>query len=658
MATAQILPPSTGVPAPQLSILDEVRQNFSEWETYRRQNHDTRYMVADQLFTAWQPQKVWEGTRIGRSSIGVFTTMEQVETMLAHVLGNLFPLEDNVEAKPKLGTSQMQADLSLELLLQQFNEDESFREVMRLALKQGFLYGNGIIEPYWFYQRTEKSVAVPMWGMASNLYAAMMGGSPDRHLAVHKIPVNINRPALRHIDIRDFFADPHTPGPDIQKGRGYFIRQYITIEDVLKYRDTPGFDIPPEAELIQMSKNVTSAAGDQARQQSEGYRGVGYQPTNQYNPGNPLLSRIELLRYYTHGKINWSLNRTKSIYDTENYFGCLPCINAFYIDYPGRFYGISLADVCEPEQRLQASIINARIDELALMIHAPFVKKRGDSLPQSSMRLIPGRTIELDYPDQFKKVEWKNDTANAHIEVAASERRNQKTTGLTDTAAMGAPAAGGNSSLRTATGVNANMAATGRRIGHIVENIESTCIEPLLSMCHRFNQLFLHESQVLYFLGRNMPVDPRFIKFADVRFKAVGSRKQQSRGMVLQVMPQLLPMLLNPQINDAMAQQQGLTLDMKAVLDSVADALNVPKWSWWRQMTPQEQQMHQSYNPNAKAIQMQQDRLQAQGQMQSSQQDTELMKPIMHELVKQNPDLQEAMTGFKPLKEKASGKSK
>jgi hypothetical protein len=651
MATAEL------IKFPQPNILDEVKQNFSEWETYRRQNHDPRYLVADQLFTAWQPQKVWEGTRIGRSSIGVFTTMEQVETMLAHVLGTIFPLEDNVEAIPKLGTSQMQAQLSLELLLQQFNEDESFREVMRQALKQGFLYGNGIIEPYWFYQRSEKSVAVPIWGTAANLYAAMSGGSPDRQLAVHKIPVNINRPCVKHVDIRDFYMDPHCPGPDVQKGRGYFIRQYITIEDLLKYADTPGFDIPYETDLIRMAKNVQSAAGDQARQQSEAYRSVGYQPTNQYNPGNPLLSRIELLRYYKHSKITWAINREKSIYDVDNYFGCLPCINAFYVDYPGRFYGISLADVCEGEQRLQASVINARIDELALMIHSPFVKKRGDSLPQSQMRMIPGRTIELDYPDQFKKIEWKNDTGNAHMEVAASERRVEKSTGITDMAAMGAPSAGGNSSLRTATGVNANLQATGRRIGHIVENVESTCLEPLLAMCHRFNQLFLHESQVLYFLGRNMPVDPRFVKYADVRFKAVGGRKQQSRGMLLQVMPQLMPMLLNPQILELMAQQQGLTIDMKAVVDDIADALNVPKWSWWRQMDQQQIGMYQQWNPNAKAIQMQQERLAAQSQMQEAGHDTELMKPIMHELVKQNPDMQEAMTGFKPPKQDGNAKS-
>lgn len=635
------------LPVSPPAILDEIKQNFSAWETYRRQNHDPRYLVADQLFVAWQPQKVWEGTRIGRSSINVFTTMEQVETMLAHVLSSIFPLEDNVESIPKLGTSKMQADLSLELLLQQFNEDESFREVLRQALKQGFLYGNGILEPFWLYRNTERNICVPMWGQAAGLYAAMNGGSPEMRMAVHKVPINENRPSIRNVDIRDFYADPHTPGPDIQKARGYFIRQYSTVAEILKYADTEGFNIPYETELIQIAKNGPTAAGDVARQMQEGYRAVGYQPTNQYNQGNPLLSRLELLRYYTHDKIAWSIGRDKVIHENDNYYGCLPCINAFYVDYPGRFYGISLADVCEPEQRLQASIINARIDELALMIHSPFVKKRGDQLPQGSLRMIPGRTIELDYPDQFKKLDWANNTANAHLEVAASERRNQKTTGLTDTAAMGAPAAGGNSSLRTATGVNANVAATGRRIGYIVENIESTCIEPLLKMCHKFNQMFLHDSQYLYFLGRGMPIDPRLIKYADVRFKAVGSRKQQSRMMLLQVMPQLLPMLLNPEILQMMAQQQGQTLDMKSVMDDIAEAVNVPKWNWWRPMSQDQIQSYQNWNPNAKAIQMQQERLAAQQQMAEEKHDATLTNTLMGKLI-ENPELQEAATGFDP----------
>jgi hypothetical protein len=54
------------------------------------------------------------------------------------------------------------------------------------------------------------------------------------------------------------------------------------------------------------------------------------------------------------------------MYNSANELGCLPFLNSFYIDVPNQFYGLSMADVCEPEQRLQQSIINARIDELAL----------------------------------------------------------------------------------------------------------------------------------------------------------------------------------------------------------------------------------------------------------------------------------------------------
>lgn len=639
------------VPPP--SILDEVKLNFGQWETYRRQNHDPRYLVSDQLYTAWQPQKVWEGTRIARSSIGTFTTMESVETMLAHVMGTIFPLDDNIITEAKFGTSAEQARLAFMLIREQLNEQGDLREILRLAFKQGFLYGNGIVELYWMYQQTEKTIALPVWDFPNPLMAAFYGASPERRIAVHKIPFTINRPCLRHVDIRDFFMDPHCPGPDIQKSRGYFIREMPTIDDILAYRETEGFNVPDENTLRRFARQTPSASSDIARQQSEAYRATGYAPTNQYTD-TPGLQRLELLRYYKHDRIVWTLNREHILYDTPNYFDCLPALNAFYIDYPGRFYGISIADVVEPEQRLQTAIINARVDELALLIHSPFIKRRGDSVPQGQMRLVPGRTIELDYPQDFKKLEWGNATAESYAEVAASERRSQKTTGITDMASLGTPAAGGNSANRTATGINSQIMATGRRIGYIINNLESNTIEPLFEMCHKFNQMFLHDSQVMYFTGLDSPVPPQLIKHAQIRFRCTGGRKSQARAMLLQVLPQLLPMLLNPAILQQQAQL-GQTVDWQAIFGDIADALNIPPTQWWKAMTPDQMQQYQMFNPNVMGVLQQGQRLDAMKEMSGGRDDASLMKPVFGELAK-SPEVQQAMTGIK-VKPKEPGKS-
>ena len=68
-----------------------VISDFNRWASFRQQNHDTRWQVADQLFLGWQPQNVWQGTRIPRSSLGLFLTMEQEESLLARVMAAIFP---------------------------------------------------------------------------------------------------------------------------------------------------------------------------------------------------------------------------------------------------------------------------------------------------------------------------------------------------------------------------------------------------------------------------------------------------------------------------------------------------------------------------------------------------------------------------------------
>jgi hypothetical protein len=101
-------------------------------------------------------------------------------------------------------------------------------------------------------------------------------------------------------------------------------------------------------------------------------------------------------------------------------------------------------------------------------------------MQQGALRMVPGKVIELESPEDFQKLEWPNITQNAYMEVSASEQRNQKTTGLTDTASFGVGSAGGNSANRTATGVNSQVQAAGKRIAGIVNNLDSCFIEPLV----------------------------------------------------------------------------------------------------------------------------------------------------------------------------------
>jgi hypothetical protein len=119
----------------------------------------------------------------------------------------------------------------------------------------------------------------------------------------------------------------------------------------------------------------------------------------------------------------------------------------------------------------------------------------------------------------------------------------------------------------------------------------------------------------------------------------------------LQVMPQIFPFLLNPEVMTLLAQQSGQVLDIKAVLDDISDALNVGEMQWFRAMNPQEQQQQVMMNPNIikaqTAQQMQSQRLEAQGQHQEAAGDSKLLAAVMPIFAK-NHGVQKQGTGFDP----------
>src|SRR3954464_3431529 len=65
--------------------------DFQRAEAYRTSNHDNRFRISDQLYLAWTQRKTWEGTKIPRSSVGIFLALEQIEALLPNVVLSLFP---------------------------------------------------------------------------------------------------------------------------------------------------------------------------------------------------------------------------------------------------------------------------------------------------------------------------------------------------------------------------------------------------------------------------------------------------------------------------------------------------------------------------------------------------------------------------------------
>jgi hypothetical protein len=191
----------------------------------------------------------------------------------------------------------------------------------------------------------------------------------------------------------------------------------------------------------------------------------------------------------------------------------------------------------------------------------------------------------------------------------------------------------GNSANRTATGIQTQSQASGARIQYVVDNLDSTLIEPLLNMVFRMNQQFLSPDQILMILGpegQAIKIDPLNIINSSVKFVVRSGQKMKSRAALLQGLPLISQTLLNPAFVSQLAQQQNLVLNIKAVTQDICDAFRLSYNSWFRQATPEEQNqvMMSRLGPELMKANMQQQRLQAKSADIDATNETELIKHV------------------------------
>lgn len=604
--------------------LKVAKQDFEHAANYRARQHDWRWRNADEIYLAWVAQKHWDGTRIPRSSLGVYTALEQVESLLPRAIDSLFadsPAWFQVAAQP--GTSADEARGVRDLLLQQMEENH-IRETLRRVFKSSFVYGNGIAEVGWKFERRERIVFTQfLEPVKRNLPPPFNDVSitvdVKRIVKDVRIPEIINRPFVNYVSLKDFYIDPNCPSPLVQEARYAAKRSLLTIDELELLRNEPGIKLPPPELLAQMAKQRPFAEGDRTKESSDLMRQGSWQASLDTSV-DPSSKRVEVISYWTRDRLVWLLNREWVGLNIANPYGFIPFFNAFYVDVLDRFYALAVTDVIEGEQRMQQSVINARLDELALGLHPARIKRLGMSIPSSQLRRRPGQVIEAQNPREDIVTEQVQDiTASAYLEVDASERRAQKVTGITDLTMTGAPSARGNPALRTATGVGVQAQASFSRVQYLVGTSEDNVIEPLLTAFHSLNVRFLPTDQIIEVLGEGgkvVRVDPLRIKNASVKFSMRASSKMQARMSLLQSLPLIYQTFLNPAFMELLAKQQGKTVNVDELAKMLLDATGYRQYKdLFIPLSPEQQRaLNQPPPEETIRMQMQRERLAAQGE--------------------------------------------
>jgi hypothetical protein len=589
--------------------LSLVTQTFHQYEEYRRRNHENRWLVHESLYLGWMPQKFWDGTNVARASLGMPLTFDQVETALPVLYQALFEQSDEwfeVQATP--GTEPQMAQnvqgwlrYALEGTTDEYGR--TARNQYLLAIKDVLLYGNGGVEIYWDGVK--------------------------------------NLPAVRAVDLRDVFMDVHTPSPDVDDARSVILRRLMTVEELVALRNDQRMDIPPNEILWHMAKTRPLTSGDQNQNYRDALRQQVRNVGDEHVP-NPGDNLVEVLVYYSKTRIIWVLNRQWVAYVDNNPYDCIPLAFAPCFIVPWRFYGLSIADVQEGNQRYIEALMNARLDELTLAVHPPRVQKRAAIMTPSQERWRPGAVFTAEDAKDVAFQLPSDASASVFPEIQYIELLAERRTGVNST--MQGNPRGGNVN-RTATGVTSQQKGAASRIGMVAKHIEDYMIVPslykMLKMLrtHRGYNDFVATMDAKSQMTRPVTVGQMS---GNYRFVIHGSSRMMTRDQLMQVVGPIMQFMMNGPLIQAL-QQTGRTIDFDVLVEMVQIATGIKdRFKLVRDITEDEQQAMQQQQDQQE--QMQREQFERDGnvrlQMGQMKQETEREKgqfELQKELIKKQP---------------------
>src|SRR5260370_35156263 len=609
--------------------LSVIESDWAYAESYRTNAYDWRYRNANELYLAWVGQRYWDGTRVPRSSIGMYVIFEQIEAMLPKVVSPVTST-NSYHFTAEMGEEDENIPLAWKEMVTNQLDEINFREQIQQCVKSMVVYGNGVIEVGWeeyedeyihFEKKTRPEKVITLNHPTAGRMQIPMGTKDEFKRIITK--EKKGRPYVRYVSLIDFYVDPACESVIIQEGAGYVIKRvYMSAGKIKSFRGQEGFRFPDDYYLTNLARSKSTANQDVSNLSTELFRYNMWNPSQDYT-SDPAQRRIAVIEYTTPSRKLWWLqggdDSQSIIYNRMNKYGMINYFAVPYANVLDRWHGLSISDVAEGEQRLQTAIINARVDELALAIHKPMVKRRGVTIPQYQLKVRPGVVLETEDPEgDIRQLEASNITQQAFVEVEASDRRVQRATGMSDLASLGSPSSGGNSANRTATAVNTQVGATQGRVTYIVENVESMIVEPAVNFVIKLNRKFMDMQTAANWLK----LDPRFkgldpLKVMNTRVSAEcrASAKMAAKSSFLQMLPLLAQVWLNPELMQMMGQQRQETLDAAEFMHMTLDAMNYsPRNPLIIPLTPEQIQSQQQPPPEAQLkAQL------AQGQQQSDQ---------------------------------------
>lgn len=632
-------------------------------------NVDPKIQQGDELYLSNPKKRNWDNTKIPRASVNIHLVYEQANAIIPHIISALFSDPNHIDVAPRFGTTITQASNVKHLLqwqLEDLTEDGyvSLREAILRMVTDAVVYMNGVIEFGWLEKQIEKCIYERTQKPALTVVNGVMVQTGAEDVVTKKEEmVDISRPFVRNVNLRNFFIDPNCKSHNVADAAYCYTVDYMSIDELDAYRNIEDFNIPDGELLKKWAGAKGGQGGDNDTQFQDSLRDMASNPQVDQSK-DPNKSRVLVYRYWQNERHVWLIKSSEGdksnhvAYNQKNRYGVKPFLNFCYSPLAGRFWGMGIAELLRSDQTVIEDLVNNRLDEENLWMHRPLIKKRGVAMPQSAFRIAPGRVWE-GAKDDYTLLDTGSPNPIVFEEVNQVYQRVEKKTGASSLSVLGTASSGGNSAARTATGVATQSAATSIRLMHLVENIEDRVLVPLYSSLLSLDQKFLDPQKMITIMGETEPVeiDPVDIFNASVKFRFKASTKMRAKFAIQQNIVMLAEMGLNPTLLELLAQQQGMTADMRQWMELFCEGLDVPFRALYRPISDEEKQaMNQPTADQTLRSQMQTQRLEQQSESQVAKEDAALTGKVVDKILS-NPQVQEELTGLKAPKEKPNART-
>jgi hypothetical protein len=516
------------------------------------------------LYESPYSARYWPGTQIEAASIPFFTVATAVNGIVPQVMAGLFYETPPFMTQERPGTSS-QAARAVSALLGYQLEDIDFATEIELGIQNCLLFGTSMFQYGWEKFTRERKIVKRK--TPAVVIKSTVPGAPDTRISTGELEEEVieevvDRPTFEHIEnLREVLVDPGLRVPDIQKAKYVIRRRYMTYEDLDKLRDREGYDIPSREKLLSLFMPPQEPV--EANVQEEGGRNPLWEaraePRWEETTIDPFQKPLEVLERWDNNTYIVVLQKKLVIFNDKNIYGKIPFLSIGWWRIPGAFWSLGLGRTIGSEQRLQMGVTHLLLDNASLNLNAPLVRVRGKSVPTQSIRIGPGKIIEVDAQGDIEPLQRTAAVPEAGELLAMSQNRVDTVSSANPISTLGQAGSSGHSNMaRSSAGAQGLMQGASNHISEFIDRLARQVFVPLLYAFQEMNRAMLPESQLEFIMSDELrhsyldeegkPGDLLDILNAPVKFNILAGSKMQTRRNMAQALPMLSQFLSNPEV--------------------------------------------------------------------------------------------------------------